>query len=178
MYCIRSCVVFSVSCMRGCVRAPLPHHPPDPRPGLAANPTAPGGRSRDGRRVSPQGCMHGWCVTDTVDAIYRGDSTACALRLTLRDKPPNLGTAAIKLYLGLTSSDHHTRWQPHSPRDPRTASLGYVWASQQPRPPRLRVPYLWLLGLKSWFSTPQKSARTTNGKGLYRGRHPPDLRTC
>ena len=101
----------------------------------------------------------------------------CSLRLTLRDKPPNLGTAAIKLYLGLTSSDHHTRWQPHSPRDPRTASPGYVWASQQPRPPRLRVPYLWLLELKSWFSTPQRSARTTNGINLCRGRHPLKLRT-
>ena len=108
----------------------------------------------------------------------RALTPASALRLTLRDKPPNLGTAAIKLYLGLTSSDHHTRWQPHSPRDPRTASLGYVWASQQPRPPRLRVPYLWLLELKSWFSTPQKSARTTNGISLCRGRHPLKLHTC
>ena len=76
----------------------------------------------------------------------------------------------------LTVLDHHTRWQSSSPRDPGTAGPGCVWASQQPRPPRLRVPYLWLLGLKSWFSTPQKSARTTNGKGLYRGRHPPVLR--
>ena len=66
----------------------------------------------------------------------------------------------------LTVLDHHTRWQSNSPRDPGTAGPGCVWASQQPRPPRLRVPYLWLLGLKSWFSAPQKSARTTNGKGL------------
>ena len=57
----------------------------------------------------------------------------------------------------LTVLDHHTRWQSNSPRDPGTAGPGCVWASQQPRPPRLRVPYLWLLGLKSWFSKPQSS---------------------
>ena len=60
----------------------------------------------------------------------------------------------------LTTHDHHPRWQSYGPRDPRTASPGYVWTSQQPRPPRLRAPYLWLLELKSWFSAPQKSART------------------
>ena len=93
---------------------------------------------------------------------------ACTFRLTLQHKPPSLGTGHCrKQTKRLTSHDHHTRWPsrirhigiPSSPRDPRTAGPGYVWASQQPRPPRLRVPALRLLVLKSWFSTPQKSAR-------------------
>lgn len=32
-----------------------------------------------------------------------------------------------------------------------------VWASLQPKPLRPRTLYLWLLALKSWFSTPQRS---------------------
>ena len=101
--------------------------------------------------------------------------SACTFRLTTTQttQPGHCHKQTKRL----TSHDRHTRWQSQSPRDPRTAGPGYVWASQQPRPPRLRVPALWLLVLKSWFSTPQRSARTTNGINRCRGRHPLKLRT-